>query len=74
MKDNMAGGIGAGMVTGMVVLVLWKQSGLSTNMYEIDSGFCANSLAIIIVNLLVKQKNENVLQECSKMIASLRDR
>ena len=64
----------AGMVTGTVVLVLWKQSGLIANMYEIDPGFCANSLAIIIVNLLVKQKNENVLQEYSKMIASLIDR
>jgi sodium/proline symporter len=32
----------AGMVTGTVVLVLWKQIGLSDKMYEIVPGFTAN--------------------------------
>jgi len=34
----------AGMVTGTVVLVLWKQVGLGDTMYEIIPGFAANCL------------------------------
>jgi sodium/proline symporter len=53
----------AGMVTGTVVLVLWKQAGLSDKMYEIVPGFAANCLTIFIVNLIIGQKDEIVLKE-----------
>lgn len=53
----------AGMVTGTVVLVLWKQMGLSDTMYEIVPGFAANCLTILMVNFAIGQKDERVLQE-----------
>jgi sodium/proline symporter len=53
----------AGMVTGTVVLVVWKQTGLGSYLYEIVPGFVANSLTIIIVNMVLTQKNEAILGE-----------
>ena len=58
----------AGMVTGTVVLVLWKQIGLSGTMYEIVPGFAANCLTILLVNLLIGQKDERILQEFDEVI------
>jgi len=62
----------AGMVTGTVVLVLWKQIGLSEKMYEIVPGFAANCLTILMVNLLIGQKDERVLQEFDDFISEIR--
>jgi len=62
----------AGMVTGTVVLVLWKQVGLGDKMYEIVPGFAANCLAILLVNLAIGQKNERVLQEFDEVINEIR--
>jgi sodium/proline symporter len=64
----------AGMVTGTVVLVLWKQAGLSDTMYEIVPGFAANCLMILCVNRFVGQKDEKVLQEFDEVIGMLRNR
>jgi len=58
----------AGMVAGTVVLVLWKQIGLSDKMYEIVPGFAANCLTIILVNLLIGQKDESVLKEFDEVV------
>jgi sodium/proline symporter len=58
----------AGMVTGTVVLVLWKQAGLSDKMYEIVPGFAANCLTILLVNFLIGQKDKRVLLEFDEMI------
>ena len=58
----------AGMVTGTVVLVLWKQIGLSDKMYEIVPGFTANCLTILLVNYLMGQKDEIVLKEYEYVI------
>jgi sodium/proline symporter len=52
----------AGMVTGTVVLVVWKQVGLSDYMYEIVPGFAANCIVISAVNLLVEQRNTQVTE------------
>jgi sodium/proline symporter len=52
----------AGMVTGTVVLVLWKQIGLSDKMYEIVPGFATNCLTILLLNLIVGQKDEIILK------------
>jgi sodium/proline symporter len=53
----------AGMVTGTVVIVIWKQTGLSNSLYEILPAFLANSVTILIVNLLIKQKDNSILQK-----------
>ncbi len=58
----------AGMVTGTVVLVLWKQTGLGNTMYEIVPGFIANCLTIISINAIIGQKNETVLKEFDDVI------
>jgi sodium/proline symporter len=62
----------AGMVTGTVVLVLWKQVGLSGTMYEIVPGFAANCLTILLVNLIIGQKDERVLKEFDEVIKIIR--
>ncbi len=62
----------AGMVTGTVVLVLWKQVGLSGTMYEIVPGFIANCLTIFLVNLFIGQKDEGVLKEFDDVVNQIR--
>ena len=53
----------AGMVTGTIVLVVWKQVGLGATMYEIVPGFIANALTISIVNAFVTQEDEKIIDE-----------
>ncbi len=62
----------AGMVTGTVVLVLWKQVGLSGTMYEIVPGFITNCLTIFLVNLFIGQKDQSVLKEFDDVINEIR--
>jgi sodium/proline symporter len=62
----------AGMVTGTVVLVIWKRIGLSETMYEIVPGFTANCLAILALNFFVGQKDERVLQEFDEVANAIR--
>jgi sodium/proline symporter len=62
----------AGMVTGTVVLVVWKQIGLSGTMYEIVPGFAANCLTILLVNLFIGQKDERVMQEFDDVVNEIR--
>ena len=50
----------AGMVTGAVVLVIWKQIGLGSVMYEIVPGFIANFIVMLIVNAVVKQDDADM--------------
>ncbi|UCC97469.1 MAG: sodium/proline symporter PutP [Phycisphaerales bacterium] len=64
----------AGMVTGTVVLVLWKQIGLGETMYEIVPGFAANCLTIILVNFFIGQKDEGVLHEFDDVINTVSSR
>lgn len=63
----------AGMVTGTVVLVLWKQVGLSGTMYEIVPGFIANCLTIFLINIFVAQKDEVVLKEFDEVITKIKN-
>lgn len=53
----------AGMVTGTVVLVVWKEVGLGGVMYEIVPGFGANCITVWILNLFIEQKDTAVLKE-----------
>ncbi len=62
----------AGMVTGTVVLVLWKQIGLSDKMYEIVPGFAANCLTILLLNLVIGQKDESVLKEFDEVVNEIK--
>jgi sodium/proline symporter len=63
----------AGMVTGTVVLVLWKQTGLGNMMYEIVPGFIANCLTIILINAIIGQKNQAVLREFENVVDTIRN-
>jgi sodium/proline symporter len=63
----------AGMVTGTVVLVLWKRIGLSEKMYEIVPGFAANCLVILLVNLLIGQKDERILKEFDDVVTEIQN-
>jgi sodium/proline symporter len=62
----------AGMVVGTVVLVLWKQAGLSDKMYEIVPGFAANCLTILLLNHLIGQKDESILKEFDDVAAEIK--
>jgi sodium/proline symporter len=58
----------AGMVTGTIVLVLWKHSDLDDHMYELVPGFICNCLAIFLVNIFIKQQNQKVLSQYDQVI------
>jgi len=62
----------AGMVTGTVVLVLWKQIGLGDSMYEIVPGFIANCLTILSINAIIGQKDKAILEEFNKVLSIVR--
>lgn len=53
----------AGMITGTVVLVIWKQAGLGAQMYEIVPGFIANTVTIFIMNTFINQDNKDITSE-----------
>ncbi len=63
----------AGMITGTIVLVLWKQVGLSSTMYEIVPGFAANCLTIFFINLFIGQKDKSVLKEFDEVTNEIRN-
>ena len=63
----------AGMVTGTIVLVLWKKAGLNDSMYEIVPGFIANCIMITIVNTLIGQKDKAILEEFDKVLNTVRN-
>jgi sodium/proline symporter len=62
----------AGMVTGTVVLVLWKQVGLSEKMYEIVPGFIANCLTIFLINIFIAQNDQTILNEFNDVLKTVR--
>jgi len=62
----------AGMVTGTVVLILWKLIGLSDGIYEIVPGFAANCLTILMVNFVIGQKDESVLEEFDEVVTEIK--
>ena len=63
----------AGMVTGTVVLVLWKQTGLSDKMYEIVPGFITNCLTIFLFNIFITQKDQEILNEFNDVITKIKN-
>ncbi|UCF44608.1 MAG: sodium/proline symporter PutP [Planctomycetota bacterium] len=61
-----------GMVTGTVVLVVWKQVDLSVRLYEIVPGFITNCIIISLINLIVKQKDAKVLDGFEEVIGIIK--
>lgn len=53
----------SGMITGTIVLIIWKNLGFGSVMYEIVPGFITNCLVISLINLFVKQNNKEILRE-----------
>jgi len=51
----------AGMLIGTLTLIIWKESGLGTHLYEIVPGFAANVLVVMIVNNFIKQDDKKIL-------------
>ncbi|MEN6427339.1 MAG: sodium/proline symporter PutP [Phycisphaerales bacterium] len=62
----------AGMVTGTIVLVLWKRLGLGDFMYELAPGFLANAVVILVANCFLGQDNPHVLQQFDEVAAEVR--
>jgi len=62
----------AGMVTGTIVLVVWKQIGLNRYMYEIVPGFISNCLVIVAMNKVIKQKSRKILSGYDEVIRIVR--
>jgi len=62
----------AGMVTGTIVLVVWKQIGLNRYMYEIVPGFISNCLVIVAMNKVIKQKSRKILSGYNEVIRVVR--
>ena len=62
----------AGMVTGAVVCVVWKEMGLGAVMYEIVPGFLANVLVMMVMNRIAPQQDLEIVQEFDGIVATLR--
>lgn len=50
----------AGMLAGTLVLVIWKQFGLSEDLYEIVPGFAVNCVTVFCVNFISPQADASV--------------
>jgi sodium/proline symporter len=61
-----------GMVAGTVVLIVWKQVGLSEHLYELVPGFLGNCMVILIVNRVVRQENTAVLTRFDEVVREVR--
>ena len=59
----------AGMVTGTIVLVLWKHTGMGDVMYEIVPGFLANCITMMIMNRFFREEREEITDEFDSVAA-----
>lgn len=57
----------AGMISGTVTLIVWKQIGLSVYLYEIAPGFLVNCLVIFLLNRITPQKDQIIIEELSQV-------
>jgi len=57
----------AGMVTGAVVSVVWKEIGLGAHLYEIVPGFILNFAVMMTCNRFIPQENRRVLKTFRSM-------
>jgi len=61
----------AGMAVGTVVLVVWKQAGLSQYLYEIVPGFAANCLTIFVLNRFTEQTKRKILKQYDEVVKTV---
>ncbi len=61
----------AGMVTGAVVSVVWKEIGLGAVLYEIVPGFILNFAVILAVNRFIPQNNRDVEEGFDQVIEEI---
>ncbi len=58
----------AGMLSGTIVLVIWKQIGLGAHMYEIVPGFAVNFAVMLLVNLRFPCKSGSIHKEFDAVV------
>jgi len=58
----------AGMITGTLVLVVWKQMGLGSLMYEIVPGFVANFVVILLINIKFPCKSNVIHKQFDEVV------
>lgn len=58
----------SGMIAGTIVLIVWKNLGLGSVMYEIVPGFVVNCIVISVVNIFVKQEDKDILREFDQVV------
>lgn len=61
----------AGMVTGAVVVIVWKQTGFA--LYEMVPGFLLATLAIVVVSLMGKAPSQDIQGRHQQVRLSLRE-
>jgi sodium/proline symporter len=75
-RDTTYPAVCAGMVAGAATVIIWRNCGLGTIMYEIVPGFLANCLLIGLINLFCKQKDPEILDtfdQVTRMVRNKRD-
>ncbi len=61
----------AGMLTGTVVLIIWKEVGLGSTMYEIVPGFISNAVVILMINRFIPQQNEEIIRDFEGVVGEV---
>ena len=61
----------AGMIVGIMVLVLWKETGLGDTLYEIVPGFLAGTITIGVIDAWFPQKDKAVISEYNSVMAAV---
>ncbi|GAB6100579.1 sodium/proline symporter PutP [Halanaerocella petrolearia] len=57
----------AGMITGTIVLILWKQLGFGSTLYEIVPGFICNVVTICGVNVFIEEENQEIIDRFNEV-------
>jgi len=70
-KKTSRNGVLAGIITGGVVVVLWKNLLAFTGLYEIIPGFILSALVIFIVSSVGKGPSEEILEEFERAMKPL---
>jgi sodium/proline symporter len=63
-----------GMIVGALTVIIWKNVGLGTVLYEIVPGFALNLIVIIVVSLLTYKPNAEIEKEFAESERILKDK
>lgn len=61
-----------GMISGTVVLILWKEMGLGKILYEIVPGFLTNTIVILLFNCILPAEDEEIEREFQEIVTQVR--